>query len=225
MGDLPSSIEHYAERSVATARDRARGEIRNVLDAAQTVVRRAGWRGFKVESVLREGQISTRGFYRHFRKRSELLLAMLQQTIDRQAEWLRARTEAGAGPVGKVNAWIDGALDVFYREDYVQEAHLFRSEWYELMADYPNETARCLDALAAPLAEALESGLAVGAFPGVRPAQDATATLHLVMGVAATHGMGTLGPARPRDEVDAVVRPYALRALCGAQTGVDGGRY
>jgi AcrR family transcriptional regulator len=222
MGDLPSSAERNAERRVAAARDRARGEIRHVLDAAQTVVRRTGWQGFKVESVLREGQISTRGFYRHFRKRSDLILAMMERSLAEQSATLRARTEAGVGPVGRVNAWIDGTLDLIYRDDFAPELTLFGAEWYEILSVYPDEFVRCLDALAAPLAEALESGLAVGLFRGVRPAQDALATFHLVTGVAAMHHMRGAGRDRPRDEADAVVRPYVLRALCGPQTGVDG---
>jgi hypothetical protein len=73
--------------------------------------------------------------------------------------------------------------------------------------------------LAAPLAEALESGRAAGAFRNVRPAQDALVTLHLVFGVAAAHGMRGQGSSRPRDETDAIVRSYVLRALCGRQAG------
>jgi hypothetical protein len=92
-----------------------------------------------------------------------------------------------------------------------------------MLVDHPDEFVRCLDALAAPLADALEAGLAAGAFLNVRPAEDALATVHLVMGIAATHGMRGLGRSRPREEVDAIVRPYALRAL-DLRTSVDGGR-
>jgi AcrR family transcriptional regulator len=182
------------------------------------VLVRAGWRGFKVENVLREAGMSTRAFYRYFPQRADLIRTMFERAMAEEARGLRARTELADNPHAQVNAWVDGALDLIYRKDFEQQASLFGSEWREMIGAYPDEFSRSLDALAAPLVDALEVGRAVGAFHHrVRPEQDALVTLHLVLGIAATHSMRGCGRARSRDEADAFVRPYVLRALFSRQ--------
>jgi AcrR family transcriptional regulator len=214
MANLSPGVERPAERAVAAARDRAQDEAARVLDAAFTVLLRAGRSGFKVENVLREGGISTRAFYRYFPQRSDLIRAMLERAVAEQAEILRAKTERADDPRAQVNAWIDGALDIVHGKDFEQQNSLFGSEWRELVGEYPDEYLRSLAALAAPLAEVLEAGQAVGAFhPDVRPKRDAMATLHLVFGIGATLSMQGRERACSREEAAAAARPYVLRAL------------
>src|SRR5690606_7633412 len=60
----------------------ARMERLLLLDAAMRVLERTGWWGFKVDSVLRQARLSTRSFYRHFEKKNDLLLALLEHEIN-----------------------------------------------------------------------------------------------------------------------------------------------
>src|SRR6516162_2888571 len=98
MANTPPGVERPAERAVAAARGRAQDEVGRVLDAAFAVLKRAGWQGFKVENVLREGGISTRAFYRYFPQRSDLIRAMFERAVAEQVEFLRAETEKADDP-------------------------------------------------------------------------------------------------------------------------------
>ena len=82
------------------ASERADAERNKLLTAAMEVLKRSGWWGFKVESVLRQAGLSTRSFYRHFEKKSDLLLALLEFELGGAAIKLNRVTAAADSPSG-----------------------------------------------------------------------------------------------------------------------------
>ena len=62
----------------------ANTERERLLRSAKQVLERSGWWGFKVESVLRQAGLSTRSFYRHFEKKSDLLVALLEMEFEQR---------------------------------------------------------------------------------------------------------------------------------------------
>src|ERR1035437_6975076 len=101
------------ERSVAerTLRDRAQAyadEVRRLIDATYAVMRRTDSLDPRVHDIVREAGLSNQAFYRHFRGKDELLLAVLddgQARLVATLERRMARAEPGAG---QVRAWIEG---------------------------------------------------------------------------------------------------------------------
>jgi len=186
-------------------------ERERLLTAAMQVLERSGWWGFKVESVLRQANLSTRSFYRHFEKKTDLLLALLEVELTRAAVALRKRTAASDRPPNKVRAYIAGTIDMAYREDLVKPSSLFASHWRELLPEYPEAINRCTEDLIAPLAEAIEAGVASGDFTSADSLADARAIFYLVAGVTADQA--TLGGATPRAEIEHMVLPFIGRAI------------
>src|SRR5215213_10637042 len=95
----------------------AEGERAQLLVAAKDVLSRSGWWGFKVESVLKQARLSTRSFYRHFEKKSDLLLALLEQELGGAAVNLRRVTATDASPSDRVRAFISATIDMAYLEE------------------------------------------------------------------------------------------------------------
>src|SRR5690606_27612586 len=131
-----------APSSESTTNSRT-AERDRLLTAAMQVLQRSGWWGFKVESVLRQAGLSTRSFYRHFEKKSDLLLALLEHELGGAAVKLRRVTAAADTPSDKVRAYVGAVIDMAYHADLVKPSSLFASHWRELLPEYPMAIDRC----------------------------------------------------------------------------------
>ena len=93
------------ERAVAarTLQDRADAyadEVRRLVDAAYAVMRRSGSVDPRVVDIVQDAGLSNQAFYRHFRGKDELLLAVLedgQRRLVGTLERRMARAARGAG--------------------------------------------------------------------------------------------------------------------------------
>jgi AcrR family transcriptional regulator len=208
--------EHEPMQSTSGARtvepaQKSEDERARLLTAAMQVLQRSGWWGFKVESVLRQAGLSTRSFYRHFEKKSDLLLALLEYELGGAAVALRRATAAANTPSDKVRAWLAATIDMAYREDLAKPSSLFASHWRELLPEYPEAIDRCVERVMAPLAEALQVGKDQGELCSDDPAADARAIFFLVGGMTADQA--ALGGATPREEFEHIVMPFIGRAI------------
>ena len=75
-------------------------ELRILLDAALVVMERNGYVDAAVADILREADLSTRSFYRHFESKDQLLSALFRREADAAAARLRAKVDAAADPTG-----------------------------------------------------------------------------------------------------------------------------
>lgn len=195
----------------ADAAEKANAERERLLAAAMAVLQRSGWWGFKVESVLRQAGLSTRSFYRHFDKKSDLLLALLESELGGAAVKLRRVTNAADTPSDKVRAYIAATIDMAYRADLAKPSSLFASHWRELLPEYPDALERCNERMIAPLAEAIQSGKSGGDFQSEDPIADAKAIFYLVASMTADQAAS--GALKPREEVEHIVMPFIGRAI------------
>lgn len=195
----------------AEAAQKAESERSRLLTAAMDVLQRSGWWGFKVGSVLRQANLSTRSFYRHFEKKSDLLLALLEVELGGAAVNLRRVTAAAGTPSDKVRAYVAATIDLAYREDLAKPSSLFASHWRELIPEYPDAIDRCTERMMAPLVEAITEGRARGEFRSDDPVADARAVYFLVGSMTADQAAS--GGAMPREELEHVVMPFISRAI------------
>ncbi|MGZ5397324.1 MAG: TetR/AcrR family transcriptional regulator [Mycobacterium sp.] len=194
--------------SAAINADQERSQL---LGAAKEVLDRSGWWGFKVESVLKQARLSTRSFYRHFEKKSDLLLALLERELGGATVHLRRVTATDASPSERVRAYISATIDMAYVEELAKPSSLFAAHWRELLPEYPDAIDRCTQQMIAPLAEAIEDGVKSGDFVSTDPAADATAIFYLVSGMTADQA--TLGGSTPRADIEHIVMPFITRAV------------
>lgn len=200
-----------APSSESTSNSRT-AERDRLLTAAMQVLQRSGWWGFKVESVLRQAGLSTRSFYRHFEKKSDLLLALLEHELGGAAVKLRRVTAAADTPSDKVRAYVGAVIDMAYHADLVKPSSLFASHWRELLPEYPMAIDRCTQRMLAPLLEAITEGQARGEFTSEDPVADAWAIFYLASGPTADQA-ARAGKAIPRADLEHFIMPFITRAI------------
>jgi AcrR family transcriptional regulator len=61
-------------------RSRRRDVRRRILDAAAELIEARPWREISLERIMAQAELSRTAFYRHFDERSDLLLALLQES-------------------------------------------------------------------------------------------------------------------------------------------------
>jgi AcrR family transcriptional regulator len=216
LGSEPQSEQEKADAEHGGGRKgeaalKAESERSRLLTAAMEVLQRSGWWGFKVESVLRQAGLSTRSFYRHFDKKSDLLLALLEFELGGAAVHLRRVTAAADTPSDKVRAYLKATIDMAYHEDLVKPSSLFASHWRELLPEYPGALERCNERMIAPLADAIQAGKERGDFQSDDPIADAKAIFFLVASMTADQA--AMGGATPREEIEHIVMPFISRAI------------
>src|SRR3954454_11977141 len=112
------SVPETQEASAKDIKDaKSDDERQRLLDAAKQVLERSGWWGFKVEGVLRQAQLSTRSFYRHFEKKSDLLAALMEMELGGAAVKLQRVTTAGTTCADKVDNFIGALIDMAYEAE------------------------------------------------------------------------------------------------------------
>lgn len=213
-GPQPSDSETPPSRTgwrKADAAERAESERTKLLTAAMDVLHRSGWWGFKVESVLRQAGLSTRSFYRHFEKKSDLLLALLEFELGGAAIKLRRVTTAEDSPSDKIRAFVAAVVDMGYRADLAKPSSLFASHWRELLPEYPMAIDRCTQRMIAPLVDAITEGRALGELHSEDPVADAWAIFYLAAGPTADQA--ARGGSLPRAELEHIIMPFITRAI------------
>src|SRR5271170_3505772 len=99
-----------ATRAGRPRRFEAQDELRLLLDAALVVMERNGYVDAAVADILREADMSTRSFYRHFESKDQLLCALYRREAEAAAGRLNAKVDAATTPRAALHAWIDEIL-------------------------------------------------------------------------------------------------------------------
>jgi AcrR family transcriptional regulator len=209
----PSSRPASSRRSSAsTRREITPHEERTLLlDSAEVILARAGGRGFKVESVLRHAQLSTRSFYRHFRTKNDLFVALIVRDMTRLTEQFVALTERPQPASIAVAEYVHLIVDFAYGDGPAHTVPVYTTIWHELRAEYPQLFDGVEGRLLAPLVTLLQRGLDDGEFPTCVPEDDAYA----IRAITSWRTMEQVAPTRPRREVEASILRIAARLTGG----------
>ena len=102
------AVGQAVDRSLEARRAQARHEVERLVEATFRVIERTGDLEPKVSTILAEAGLSNQAFYRHFRGKHELLVAVLDEGIRGLADYLTARMAEAGSPEQAVRAWIHG---------------------------------------------------------------------------------------------------------------------
>jgi AcrR family transcriptional regulator len=186
-------------------------ELRILLDAALVVMERNGYADAAVADILREADLSTRSFYRHFESKDQLLCALFRREADAAAARLRDKVDAAGTPREALDAWIDEILSFGHHRVKAARVSVLGSPGAMKADGYGEEMRYASRILTAPLEELLRRGAADGSLPLADPPADAPLIQSVVWAAAG------LNPARdkPSSRAKAArqVRSFCERAL------------
>jgi AcrR family transcriptional regulator len=172
---VPPVAERVASRTLADRSEAYAEEVRRLIDAGYTVMRRTGTLDPRVNDIVREAGLSNQAFYRHFRGKDELLVAILDDGQRRLVNYLEHRMAAADHGEGRVRAWVDGVQEQARNPDAADNTRPFAINSARLADRFPDEVARSRELLLRPLREAVADA-------GGDPQRDADAIYHLAIG-------------------------------------------
>jgi len=181
------------------------------MTAALRVMQRKGYAAATVADVLAEAHLSTRAFYRHFKSKDELFLAVFEQDSIAARERMRARLEAAAGPLEKLGAWVEEMLGLAYDARRARRTKVLAHEAVALCAAFPAEFSAIYAAPEKALVPILEGGRSAGLFPGAEPESDAASIRAVTWDVVEARLESDGAP--DRETARARVLDFTLRAL------------
>ena len=147
-----------ATRTGRPRRFEAEDELRILLNAAVVVMERNGYTDAAVADILREAELSTRSFYRHFESKDQLLCALFRREADAAAARLRAKVEAAANPHDGLDAWIDEILSFGHDRAKAARVSVLGSLGAMRAEGYAHEMHHATAVLTAPLEALLRAG-------------------------------------------------------------------
>ncbi|PXY33179.1 TetR/AcrR family transcriptional regulator [Prauserella endophytica] len=181
-----------------------------IMEAASHCLATGERRGVSVTDILAASGLSTRAFYRHFRSKDSLLLAMFRRDYERVLAELRDAA-ATACPRQALANWVEGMLRVATEAREGRRVMLLGSPDLASARGFTAEAARAATAHQAALAEILRRGRDDGSFPLTDPEPDAKA-IRAALQETFTEllsGASTMSA----DDAAAEVTRFALRAL------------
>ena len=167
--------ERVASRTLAGRTEAYADEVRRLVDAGYTVMRRTGTLDPRVSDIVREARLSNQAFYRHFRGKDELLVAILDDGQHQLLTYLECRmANVGPGPE-RVRAWVGGVMEQARNPAAADNTRPFAINNARLADRFPDEVARSRELLVAPLRDAVANA-------GGDPQRDADAIYNLAIG-------------------------------------------
>lgn len=186
------------ERSIEGRRAVYESEVRRLIDASFAIGRRSGQLEPRVGEIVAEAGLSNQAFYKHFRSKDELLLAVLDEGIRILRGYLEHRMEQARSPERRIRQWISGVLEQALNEQGAASTRPFALSRARLSELFPSEVDESEEQLKTLLRAALRDAEKAGEVSGVDPARDAELIYSLTMGWVERQ-LAQPGPARRRD--------------------------
>ncbi len=151
-----SLVDQKVDRALQGRREIATDEVRRLVEAALVLIQRTGEVEPRVSEIVKEAGLHNQAFYRHFRSKHELLVAVLDQGIGLLASYLRHRMAGAETPRDQIREWLRGILEQALSPDGAEATRPFVLARGRLAEAYPDEVRESERQLTTPLREALE---------------------------------------------------------------------
>lgn len=103
--------DRIAHRALAGRETRYTTEVRALLDAARQVMRRCGTTSRpRVADIVAAAGLSNEAFYRHFRSKDALVVAILEDGAEQLCGYISHQMAKETAPEEKVRRWVEGVL-------------------------------------------------------------------------------------------------------------------
>lgn len=173
-----------------------------------------------IAAILQRAGVSTRAFYRHFKSKDELFLAMLRRETDALSRRLDGVAEDKSGaPEEQLEAWIEGMFALIHDDETRMHFAVIDSDEVRAAKGYRETREKAHADRERSLVQILHRGRDDGSFPLADPERDAVAINAIISRVITQTHDDHDGLRRAK----AAVLDFALRAL-GAREPVAGWR-
>jgi uncharacterized protein (TIGR00369 family) len=190
------------------------------IKTAVEILGETGRTDFTVQEVVARSKTSLRAFYQHFSSKDELLLALLERTMEQSAQAWRGET-TGMDSTAAIKVIIDriSAQPESSTQDSLNRAMSLYNQ--HLAETRPRDYARVLSPLHRLIRDIVQRGITEGVF---RPKLDVSAAaaivMQTVMGASRLHWLGAELTGAPIDA--AQLYDFCIRAL-GSDDGQEMG--
>jgi AcrR family transcriptional regulator len=110
---IPAWQRQSMQRSLQSARARAHARSQRFVAAATQLLQEKGNTDFTVQDVVDRSRMSIRTFYKYFRSKDDLLVALYETVVAQKAvPRLRKRIEKSKDPSLRLRAYIEALVDL-----------------------------------------------------------------------------------------------------------------
>jgi AcrR family transcriptional regulator len=191
----PAWKQRAVERSTQAAKLRAEQRVERFLDAAQVIMTEKGSTDFTVQEVVDRSRQSLRSFYLHFDGKHELLLALFEDALARNAEQIRTAAGEHTEPLARLRAAVQLLFEVS-RLSPTSRLPLFTDFASQLLISHPAEVKVAHAPLLGVLTELLTDA-AAELRPEIKPRRMAALIMQTVMFNAQSSGSVDVETSHP----------------------------
>ena len=191
-----SLVDRAVDRSLAARRTAVAAEVGRLVEAAFVLIQRTGAVEPRVSEIIAEAGLSNQAFYKHFRSKHELLVAVLDEGVRILASYLEHRMSQVDSPRDQVREWVRGMLEQALAERGAEATRPFVLSRARLAESLPEEVARSEQQLTEPLLAALTRAVEVGELPQADPTRDSETLYHITMGWVKARLQDAAAPSR-----------------------------
>lgn len=189
----PTWRDRMLDRSLGPARSRSEQQAFALLEAARDLIAEHGSPQFTVRQVLERSGLAAKTFYRHFGSKDDLLLAVMEEDLNKGALILASMVDEHTDPRSRLRAYVTGLVGFLSVDVARPYMSVMAHEQLRLAGRDPEAVRR----VTSPLIDLLERELEAAAAAGVvRPESiplDTLTVFHLVVSQIQALLLGQIG--------------------------------
>lgn len=207
---IPAGAVRSAERAVEARYSTYLDEAQRLIQAGIDEIREKGGVDPRVADIVRRAGLSNKAFYRHFKSKDELLLAVLEEGMQRLHDDFDHHLDEKIPPLDRVREWARRVTNLAVDPENASSARPIFVYQATLHEQLNTQVLEYVDRLVEPLYEALRDAKAKGDLGEHDPKQCAEHFYYTVWGWV--HGRVLGRVASSEAEAEAVIE-FGMRAL------------
>jgi AcrR family transcriptional regulator len=181
-----SVADRTVERALASRYSAYADEVRRLIDAGVAVMRDGQGTNPRVSEIVAQAGLSNQAFYRHFRSKDELLLAILDDGLRQLVGYLEHQMAKETSGLGQVRRWVEGILAQAVNPAAAEATRGVVVNTARLGQLFPEEFRRSEEVIKTPVRTAIETAREQGELSVADPDRDAEVAYRLAMGTMQT---------------------------------------
>jgi AcrR family transcriptional regulator len=181
LGDRPV-VRRSVERTLAERYSAYAEEVDRLIRAGLAVMQKGGTTNPRVSEIVAEAGLSNQAFYRHFRGKDELLLAISDEGLRLLVGYLEHQMAKEDTGLARVRRWVEGILAQAAQPVAADATRPVVLNRERLTAAFPEECRRSEERIKEPLRRAVVLAAERGEIVGADTERDVEAAFRLALG-------------------------------------------